>query len=60
MLRITIPATEEWNETKEEFIYTKEQTLQLEHSLVSLSKWESRWKKPFLSKEVKTKEEIID
>ena len=60
MLRITIPATEEWNETTEEFIYTKEQTLQLEHSLVSLSKWESRWKKPFLSKEVKTKEEIID
>ena len=43
MLRITIPAEEFWDEVNEEFIYTKEQTLQLEHSLVSLSKWESKW-----------------
>ena len=60
MLEITIPETEQWDELKQEFIYTKEQTLQLEHSLVSLSKWESKWCKPFLSKEDKTFEETID
>ena len=60
MLRITIPAVEQWDEIKQEFIQTKEQTLQLEHSLVSLSKWESKWNKPFLSKEAKTNEETID
>lgn len=60
MLRITIPATELWDEDKEEFINIKEQTLQLEHSLVSLSKWESKWHKPFLSKDIKTEEENID
>lgn len=60
MLRITIPATELWDENKEEFINTKEQTLQLEHSLVSLSKWESKWHKPFLSKDTKTEEETLD
>lgn len=37
MLRITIPSTEFWDEVKQEFVYTKAQTLQLEHSLVSLS-----------------------
>ena len=60
MLEITIPATELWDERNEEFITTKEQTLRLEHSLVSLSKWESKWCKPFLSKTNKTDEEIID
>ena len=60
MLRVTIPATELWDESKEEFISTKEQTLQLEHSLVSLSKWESKWHKPFLSKDTKTEEETLD
>ena len=60
MLEITIPETEQWDELKQEFVYTKAQTLQLEHSLVSLSKWESKWCKPFLSKEDKTFEETID
>ena len=60
MLRITIPSTEFWDEAKQEFVYTKAQTLQLEHSLVSLSKWESRWNKPFLTKQKKTLEETID
>lgn len=60
MLRITVPATEEWDETLDQFIRTKEQTLQLEHSLVSLSKWESKWCKPFFSKDEKTSEEVID
>lgn len=60
MLRITIPAIEQWDEIKQEFVQTKEQTLQLEHSLVSLSKWESKWNKPFLSKGDKTYEETLD
>ena len=60
MLQITIPAVEQWDEVKEEFIQSKEQTLQLEHSLVSLSKWESKWCKPFLTKQSKTNEETLD
>lgn len=60
MLQITIPAAELWDEIKEEYVNTKEQTLQLEHSLVSLSKWESKWCKAFLSKTEKTTEEILD
>lgn len=60
MLKITVPAAEFWDEIHEEFIYKKEQTLQLEHSLVSLSKWESKWNKAFLSKQEKTDEEILD
>lgn len=60
MLQIVIPAKEYWDERKQEFVDIKEQTLQLEHSLVSLQKWESKWHKPFLSKEVKTYEETID
>ena len=60
MLEIVIPATELFDEQKQEFIVSqKEQTLQLEHSLVSLSKWESKWCKPFLSSD-KTDEEILD
>ena len=61
MLQLTIPSTEMWDEVNERFIKTKEQTLCLEHSLVSLSKWESKWHKSFLSsKEEKTVEETID
>lgn len=61
MLRIVIPADEWWDEQKEEFVRTgKEQVLQLEHSLISLSKWESKWHKPFLSKTPLTDEETID
>lgn len=54
MLRITIPADEFWDEVNEEFIYQKGLTLQLEHSLVSISKWESKWCKAFLGKQEKT------
>lgn len=60
MLQITIPAVELFDETINEFVSTKEQTLQLEHSLVSLQKWESKWCKPFLSKREKTAEELLD
>lgn len=57
MLTITIPATEAWDERIEKFVYTEETTLVLQHSLVSLSKWEARYKKPFLSTDKKTEDE---
>lgn len=61
MLQLTIPGVEEWDPVKEEFITVfKERSLQLEHSLVSLSKWESKWCRPFLSQDTRTLEETID
>ena len=66
MLVITVPASkpiESWDELNQEFVTipgSKEQTLQLEHSLVSLSKWESKWCRPFLSKPPVTSAETID
>lgn len=60
MLTLTIRSRELYDEEKNEFIYVRAQTLQLEHSLVSLSKWESKWHKPFLSKDGLTPEETID
>ena len=60
MLSIVVPEREYYDEDKNEFIHSKETTLQLEHSLVSLSKWESKWNKPFLSSKDKTDEEILD
>lgn len=60
MLKILVPKLELFDESKGEFHEVKEQELQLEHSLVSLSKWESKWKKPFLTKGNKTTEETLD
>lgn len=61
MLTINVPISPEgWDEAKQEFVEAKYQTLQLEHSLVSLSKWESKWKKPFYSKKGITDEETLD
>lgn len=61
MLDITIPDTELYDSKNNRFIKIKEQTLRLEHSLVSLSKWESKWRKPFLSDRYETTyEELLD
>jgi len=61
MLTITIPAKELWNETTQEFIVqSSDVKLTMEHSLVSISKWESKWKKSFLKNLEKTPEESID
>lgn len=49
MLLITIQGSEFWNEKTCEFEYSDSAILKLEHSLLSVSKWESKWKKPFLS-----------
>lgn len=60
MLQLEIPERELFDEKSLTFITLKKEVLQLEHSLISLSKWESTWKKPFLSKEEKSNEETID
>lgn len=61
MLSITIPAKEIYDESENKFVVVrKEQTLVLEHSLLSLSRWESKWCKAFLGKQEKTDEEILD
>lgn len=60
MLTITVPGMEFFNEETQEFSYAKDTVLKLEHSLVSISKWEAKWNKPFLSKEQKTNEQLKD
>lgn len=60
MLTIDVPAQEYFNESTGEVIQIKAQKLQLEHSLVSLSKWESKWEIPFLDKKEKTQEQMMD
>lgn len=61
MLEITVPEGEFFIEKTNEFINVNETTLKLEHSLVSISKWEQKWCIPFLDKsKVKTREQTID
>lgn len=61
MLYLTIPKVELYDEKTNTFYETKEQKISLEHSLISLSKWESKWKKPFLNQRDKhTVEESMD
>lgn len=60
MLQITTPDVELWDETTETFSSIKGTTLQLEHSLISLSKWESKWCKPFIATKKMTDEETTD
>ena len=61
MLQLVIPISHEgWDEKTERFVEPKTKILQLEHSLISLSKWESKWCKPFLSKKEMTQEEVMD
>lgn len=61
MLQIVVPLSPEgWDEKKQEFIEPKTKVLQLEHSLISLSKWESKWCKPFLTNSDKSYEETLD
>lgn len=60
MLEITIPGTEFYDEEKEEFITTTGRKIQMEHSLVSISKWESKWHKSFISSTDKTTAEVFD
>lgn len=59
-ITVTIPERELFDEVNNEFIEIKQKTLTLEHSLLSISKWESKWHRPFFSNKEKTKKEMID
>lgn len=59
MLKIVVPGVEFYDEKKNEFIELGEETLILEHSLVALSKWESKYKRSFLAHKDKTVDEMI-
>lgn len=60
VLSIIVPEIELFNEETSEFTTIKETPLELEHSLISISKWESYWEKPFLKTENKTTQQTID
>lgn len=60
MLKITVPGIEKWDESRQEFITTKETELALEHSLVSVSKWESKWHKYFIGNDELNREMLLD
>jgi len=59
MLEITIPSRELFNDETQEFFTLKGQKLVLEHSLVSISKWESKWNQPFLTQTDKSYAQVI-
>lgn len=60
MLVITVPGMELFDQEKQEFFTKDDFVLTLEHSLVSLSKWEQKYEKPFLGQENQTAEEMLD
>jgi hypothetical protein len=60
MLRLTISDRESFNEETNEFVTPEVCVLELEHSLVSLSKWESKHEKPFLGSDDKTDDQTLD
>ena len=60
MLKIKIQGKEMWDESVSEFKYSQSIELRLEHSLISISKWEAKYHKPFFAKDEKTYSETLD
>jgi len=60
MLTLVLPEREFWDENKERFFTVTSKTLKLEHSLISISKWEAKYKVPFLSKNNKSNAQTLD
>lgn len=59
-LTITVKGQEFFNNETDEFIYAPDTKLVLEHSLISVSKWESKWHKHYLNNKSLTSEELLD
>ena len=60
MLKISIGGEEQYDESRNEFFTVGAIELELEHSLLSLSKWESKYQKPFLDNNKKSEAEVLD
>ena len=60
MIRILLPEKELYDEVNNKFVYLPSRELILEHSLVSISKWESKWHKSFLNTDDKSFDEVMD
>ena len=60
MFKLVVSPKSYWNEETEEFVTIKGAKLLLEHSLLSISKWEATWKKPFLDDNDKTRAQLLD
>ena len=60
MLTLHVLGEEYWDEENEKFVYPESFHVELEHSLVSLSKWEEKYERPFLGTQAKTDEEALD
>jgi hypothetical protein len=60
MLRLELTVVEGFDESTERFVAAESMVVELEHSLLSLSKWESRWELPFLGPQKKTMEQTLD
>lgn len=60
MLELKIPEAEYYDESTNSFVQLPAATLRFEHSLLAISKWESKYEKPFLSNGEKTPKELLD
>lgn len=62
MLELEVPVTEFYDEENNEFFTIEVGKIEMEHSLVSLSKWESKWHEPFIqyNDEPRSKEKTLD
>lgn len=59
MLTLTVKGVESFDDSTQTFVTTDDTVLRFEHSLVSLSKWEAQFEKPFLTSDTKTPEEVL-
>lgn len=59
MLTIIVTDVENFDENTQSFMETKGFIIELEHSLASISKWESEFEKPFLASDPKTQDESL-
>lgn len=60
MLTLNVAAREFFDDKTQTFVNVPSQTITLEHSLISLYKWEAAWEKPYLSKKPKSRIEALD